>query len=491
MAQKRTLPVSVKIFIFTLAAIGVVLLTGLLPISIIRSHHIHNEWSKYADRFVKARALSQSMNSPAAIAKYNDHSLLQVRIYPLGADINKLTRDQADKTIIFSDISMPVSRHVVTQNTGFSQIMDTARMIISLVNDPLELVSYIDGQLVGFTIDQSTIYHDTLHRAPMVILLVMLASLPALGAAFWLHRRFHQHPMRDLLDTLMLIADDPTVIQTVPKSLQKTGEMQRVGAAVESLQRNMLRAYRQRERLADIGEVVAKINHDIRNVLSSATLVSDALMQSDDINVRRSAPLVMQSLEQAVDLCQSMLDYLAQTPTPQWEEFDLAALLVEIRQASLLTLHYKGPQMMHADRGMMRRIFLNLARNAGTAGATDLWVEVWQVGHLALVDISDNGHGIARDNWATLFSPFKSRQGGGGGLGLAISRDLAVAHGGMLRLSRSNRDGSEFRIQFPTSVFPGLGQKQIGPWQELPATAPVVDSAVITSGSAALADDRG
>jgi len=146
---------------------------------------------------------------------------------------------------------------------------------------------------------------------------------------------------------------------------------------------------------------------------------------------------------------------------------------------------------MHADRGMMRRIFLNLARNAGTAGATDLWVEVWQVGHLALVDISDNGHGIARDNWATLFSPFKSRQGGGGGLGLAISRDLAVAHGGMLRLSRSNRDGSEFRIQFPTSVFPGLGQKQIGPWQELPATAPVVDSAVISSGSAALADDRG
>ena len=223
MAHKRTLPVSVKIFIFTVTAIGVVRLAGLLPVSIIRSHYIHNEWSKYADRFIKARALSQSMNSPAAIAKYNDHSLLQVRIYPLGADINELTRDQADKTIIFSDLSMPVSRHVVTQNTGFGQIMDTARMIISLVNDPLELVGYIDGQLVGFTIDQSTVYHDTLHRAPMVILLVMLASLPALAAAFWLHRRFHQRPMRDLLDTLMLIADDPTVIQTVPKSLQKNG----------------------------------------------------------------------------------------------------------------------------------------------------------------------------------------------------------------------------------------------------------------------------
>ena len=76
---------------FHFSAISVVLLAGLLPISIIRNHHIHNEWSKYADRFVKARALFQSMNSPAAIAKYNDHSLLQIRLYPLGADINELT----------------------------------------------------------------------------------------------------------------------------------------------------------------------------------------------------------------------------------------------------------------------------------------------------------------------------------------------------------------------------------------------------------------
>ena len=45
---------------------------------------------------------------------------------------------------------------------------------------------------------------------------------------------------------------------------------------------------------------------------------------------------------------------------------------------------------MHADRNMMSRILLNLARNAGTAGATAMWVEVWQVGHLAIMDISDN-----------------------------------------------------------------------------------------------------
>ena len=104
----------------------------------------------------------------------------------------------------------------------------------------------------------------------------------------------------------------------------------------------MARELTQRERLADIGEAVAKINHDIRNVLSSATLVSDALLSSNDENVRKSAPLVLRSLEQAVDLCQSMLDYLAQTPEPRPQNFNFPKLLAEIKTASFLELIFRG-----------------------------------------------------------------------------------------------------------------------------------------------------
>jgi signal transduction histidine kinase len=231
----------------------------------------------------------------------------------------------------------------------------------------------------------------------------------------------------------------------------------------------MARELTQRERLADIGEAVAKINHDIRNVLSSATLVSDALLLSKDENVRKSAPLVLRSLEQAVDLCQSMLDYLAQTPDPIPSDFELPELLAEIQAASLLKLRYQGTKLMHADRNMMSRILLNLARNAGTACATAMWVEVWQVGHLAIMDISDNGSGIPRSAWPNLFSPFKSKQGSGGGLGLAISRDLTLAQNGMLRLSRSGSAGSEFRIQFPLRVFPTLSNAIEIEWQDIAA----------------------
>jgi len=138
----------------------------------------------------------------------------------------------------------------------------------------------------------------------------------------------------------------------------------------------MVRTLQHRERLAEIGEAVAKINHDIRNVLSSATLVSDALLASDDENVRKSAPLVLRSLEQAVDLCQSMLDYLAQTPSPTYTEFDIVTLLEEVHSATLLDIDYSGPASMYADRGMMFRILLNLGRNAGTVSATKLHIDV-------------------------------------------------------------------------------------------------------------------
>jgi len=148
-----------------------------------------------------------------------------------------------------------------------------------------------------------------------------------------------------------------------------------------------------------------------------------------------------------------MLVYLAQTPSPVYADFDLVTLLEEVKTATLLDIDFSGPATMHADRGMMFRILLNLGRNAGAAGATKLTIEIWRAGHLAIFDISDNGSGIPRHLWPTLFSPFKSRQSSGGGLGLTIARDLALAQDGILKISRSSDVGSEFRIQFNQSKF--------------------------------------
>ena len=77
-------------------------------------------------------------------------------------------------------------------------------------------------------------------------------------------------------------------------------------------------------------------------------------------------------------------------------DFDLVTLVEEVKTATLLDVDFSGPTTMHADRGVMFCILLNLGRNAGAAGATKLTIEIWWAGHLAIFDISDNDSDIPR-----------------------------------------------------------------------------------------------
>ena len=291
----------------------------------------------------------------------------------------------------------------------------------------------------------------------LVFLQWLLASAAVSGLIVWSVRRFlgrhYSAPLTALIDTINEFSDNPAVASPIPDAVTSSPEFRAAAGALDSLQRNTLIALRQRERLADIGEAVAKINHDMRNVLSSATLVADTLIASQDPRVRRAAPHVVRSLEQSLILCQSMLDYLAETPIPDPDIITMPDLTAETAADSGITVTYSGPDQLYLDRTMMARILLNLARNAAAAGARRISIDIWRAGRLGVVDIADDGPGIPRGQWEDLFLAFRSRQRGGTGLGLAIARDLAVAQGGNLKLTRSTDDGSEFRLQLPIEMF--------------------------------------
>jgi signal transduction histidine kinase len=285
----------------------------------------------------------------------------------------------------------------------------------------------------------------------------LMAGTAVSGLIVWLARRFlerhYSAPLTALIDTINEFSDNPAVASPIPDAVTSSPEFLAAAGALDSLQRNTLIALRQRERLADIGEAVAKINHDMRNVLSSATLVADTLIASEDPRVRRAAPHVVRSLEQSVILCQSMLDYLAETPMPEPEVITMPDLAADTAADSGLAVDYSGPDQLYLDRTMMARILLNLARNAAAAGAGRISIDIWRAGRLGVIDIADDGPGIPRGQWEDLFLAFRSRQRGGTGLGLAIARDLAVAQGGNLKLTRSTDEGSEFRLQLPIEMF--------------------------------------
>ena len=81
-----------------------------------------------------------------------------------------------------------------------------------------------------------------------------------------------------------------------------------------------------RARLASLGEAVAKISHDLRNMLSVATLVADRLETSEDPTVKRIAPKLLNSLNRAINLTEATLAFgRAEEPAPKLDRIGLRA----------------------------------------------------------------------------------------------------------------------------------------------------------------------
>jgi signal transduction histidine kinase len=148
-----------------------------------------------------------------------------------------------------------------------------------------------------------------------------------------------------------------------------------------------------------------------------------------------------------------MLDYLIETPSPKPSNINMQQLIDELQTATGMDVIYDGPDSIYADSGMLSRVFLNLGRNAAIAGATKLKIDIWRAGRLGVIDILDNGPGVDESARSTIFQAFRTSKSGGTGLGLAIARDLAVSHGGNLKLTRASTEGSEFRLHLPDQIF--------------------------------------
>jgi signal transduction histidine kinase len=203
---------------------------------------------------------------------------------------------------------------------------------------------------------------------------------------------------------------------------------------------------------------VTKINHDLRNILATARLVTDGLTASAAPEVRRVAPRLVDAIDRAVALCTQTLDFSREGAPPLApSRFAIAALIDEIGpalglSADDLTIDRAiSPKLtVEADRDQLYRVLLNLARNAVEAGAHRLRFSAAREGNAMAIEIVDDGPGLppkARDN---LFRPFfGSARPGGSGLGLAIARELMRAHGGELALVSSTASGTVFRLILP------------------------------------------
>jgi signal transduction histidine kinase len=226
---------------------------------------------------------------------------------------------------------------------------------------------------------------------------------------------------------------------------------------------------RQRRHLADLGLAVAKINHDLRNTLTSAQLLSDQVVALDDPKIQRLAPRLLHSIDKAVAFAESVLDYGREAGTPPRPvPVDLRALVDE---SAIDAGAMRHPDIAYAnavpdgislrvDPEQLARVLVNLIKNAREAleaaadKVTAPRIEVTftaDAGNI-VVGVADNGPGLpprAREN---LFVAFEgSAKAGGTGLGLAIARELVAAHGGVLNYVPLD-PGTRFDITLPAAL---------------------------------------
>ncbi|TWA69486.1 signal transduction histidine kinase [Azospirillum baldaniorum] len=320
---------------------------------------------------------------------------------------------------------------------------------------------------VDMVMDERPMIQAMIDFSGRILALSVAISLIAAVLVFVSLTRLLVRPMRRLTEGLVAIRRDPD--GTPP--FQPSARTDEIGVAERELadmQATIRSALRQRERLAALGTAVAKINHDLRAILSTAALLSERLAESADPEVRRVTPRLMASIDRAVELCGQTMTYtrdgllpLARTAVPlrplveEAGTIALAALRPDGERAEL-RWNNRVPEglTVRADAPQLSRALVNLGRNAAQAGAgaVTVMVETRPGGGLLLL-VADDGPGLpprARDN---LFQPFAgSARAGGVGLGLAIAREVLRAHGGDLRLVESTAAGTVFALELPPGI---------------------------------------
>ena len=297
------------------------------------------------------------------------------------------------------------------------------------------------------------------------LLVSLLLSLVAGGLLYGGLAFLVLQPLRRVTRSIELFAVDPEAEGDPPSD--RHDEIGRVERELARMQGEVRQSLRSRARLVALGEAVAKINHDLRNMLTSAQIASERLADSPDPQVAKALPRLERALGRAAALSRNVLEYgRSEEPQPQRVRLALGtAVAVAAEDAGLssegvkLTRAIPARFTVHADPDQLHRVLVNLMRNARQAIEGDaarvgrkggVRVSAAHDGGQAVIRISDNGPGIPPRLSDQLFEPFVSgRSSDGTGLGLTISRELAVSHGGDLRLVDTGPDGTTFELRLP------------------------------------------
>ncbi len=319
-----------------------------------------------------------------------------------------------------------------------------------------------DASSISIILSEAPVRAELMTYARRVMIAAAFISALTGALVFASLYYFAVRPIRRITGAIGLFHANPEDASRILVATARADEIGLAERELAAMQKDLYGFLRQKERLAAVGAAVSRIQHDLRNILANAQLASDRLAVSEDPEVKRLAPRLVTTIDRAIQLATTTLQYgRAQDLPPCPSEFCLKALIEEAAAAAMngrtdiavrLANRVEDGLVVRADRDQIFRVVLNLVRNACEAlhGAGAITVMAACGTGAVAIDIADTGLGMSDRVRANLFQPFVSAgRPGGSGLGLAIARDLVRGHGGDVTLVSTGPIGTVFRITLP------------------------------------------
>ncbi len=228
--------------------------------------------------------------------------------------------------------------------------------------------------------------------------------------------------------------------------------------------RELENEFKQKDKLATIGQLAAGIAHEIRNPLAGISGSIQLLSQDEekiDPDQKKLMKIVLKEIDRLNNLITEFLDYAKPEKKPD-QAVNLKDLMTEIAhvlkahpdaKASLnWELHLESVRILGFSE-KLKQAFLNILINSIQAlkEGTDpvISISLTNDEKNAILCIKDNGSGISPETQKRMFDPFHTTKPKGTGLGLAITHKILDAHAAQISVVSDTGKGTEFKIKFP------------------------------------------
>ena len=332
------------------------------------------------------------------------------------------------------------------------------------------------GRVIDLVMSETPIRRALLRFSFNLIVVSALILVIVAVVTFFVLRHMYLRPLARISGAMAAFAEAPEDPDRVIRPSSRGDEIGDAERRLAALQRDLAGALAQKKHLAELGVAVSKINHDLRNMLASAQLITDRLSSVQDAGVQRFVPKLVAALDRAIDYSRAVLDYGKTGEAPAVRRLisvrhlmeDVAELAgarecgdgLAFDDGVRLAIEVAPGLEVDADPDQIFRILLNLVRNARQAFEGDadpslirrITLSAERRGSVVTLLVRDTGPGVpprARDK---LFRAFEGGvRVGGTGLGLAICAELARAHGGSIALL-DDGPGAAFEVTIPDRV---------------------------------------